>query len=88
LELIEGLRRYFSHLLQAGPFEFAAVDWDEALRNAHQISAGFASRLKSRSADVLHIAILEQINPDLFVSGDKDQLALATARGFRSARFY
>jgi hypothetical protein len=32
--------------------------------------------------------ILEQLNPDLFVSGDKDQLSLATARGFRSARFY
>jgi hypothetical protein len=87
-ELIEALRRYFSHLLQTGPFEFAAVDWDEAFKDAHQISAGFAARLKARSADVLHVAILEQLNPDLFVSGDKDQLTLATARGFRSARFY
>ncbi len=87
-ELIEALRRYFSHLLQAGPFEFAPVDWDEVLKDAHQISAGFAARLKARSADALHVAILEQLNPDLFVSGDKDQLALATARGFRSARFY
>jgi predicted nucleic acid-binding protein len=88
LELIEALRRYFSRLLQAGPFEFASVDWDKALQDAHQISAGFAARLKARSADVLHVAMLEQINPDLFVSGDKDQLTLATARGFRSARFY
>ena len=40
------------------------------------------------SADVLHVAILEQVNPDLFVSGDNDQLTLATARGFRSTRFY
>lgn len=87
-ELVETLRRYFSHLLQTGPFEFAAVDWDEVFKDAHQISAGFAARLKARSADVLHVAILEQLNPDLFVSGDKDQLALATARGFRSARFY
>jgi len=87
-ELIEALRRYFTHLLQTGPFELAAVEWDEALRDAHQISAGFAARLKARSADVLHVAILEQLNPDLFVSGDKDQLSLATARGFRSARFY
>ena len=30
--LIEGLRRYFSHLLHVGPFEFAAVDWDEVLK--------------------------------------------------------
>jgi len=87
-ELIEALRRFFSHLLQVGPFEWAAVDWDEALKDAHQISAGFAARLKARSADTLHVAILEQLNPDLFVSGDKDQLALATARGFRSVRFY
>ena len=87
-ELIEALRRYFSHLLHAGPFEFAAVDWDEVLKDAHQISAGFAARLKARSADTLHVAILEQLNPDLFVSGDKDQLMLATARGFRSVRFY
>jgi predicted nucleic acid-binding protein len=87
-ELIEALRRYFSHLLQVGPFESASVDWDEVLKDAHQISAGFAARLKARSADVLHVAMLEQLNPDLFVSGDKDQLALATARGFRSIRFY
>jgi predicted nucleic acid-binding protein len=87
-ELIEALRRYFSHLLQTGPFELAAVDWDEALKDAYQISAGFAARLKVRSADVVHIAILEQVNPDIFVAGDKDQLTLATARGFRSARFY
>jgi len=29
---------------------------------------------KARSADALHVAILEQLNPDLFVSGDRDQL--------------
>jgi predicted nucleic acid-binding protein len=87
-DLIEGLRRYFSHLLQVGPFEFAAVDWEDALQDAHQISAGFAARLKARSADVVHIAILEQVNPDIFVSGDKDQLTLATARGFRALRFF
>lgn len=88
LDLVEGLRRYFSRLIQAGPFDLVAVNWEEALQDAHQISAGFASRFKARSSDVLHVAMLEQINPDLFVSGDKDQLILATARGFRSARFY
>ena len=87
-ELIEALRRYFSHLLRLGPFEFAAVDWDEVLKDAYQISAAFAARLKARSADVLHVAVLDQLNPDLFVSGDKDQLTLAIARGFRSVRFY
>ena len=87
-ELVEGLRRYFAHLLETGPFEAVAVDWDEALKDAYQISAGFSTRLKVRSADALHVAMLEQLNPDLFVSGDQDQLLLATARGFRSERFY
>jgi predicted nucleic acid-binding protein len=87
-ELVEALRRYFSHLLNNGPFELPAVDWDEALKDAHQISAAFGAKFKARSADTLHVAILEQLNPDLFVSGDKDQLVLATARGFRSASFY
>jgi hypothetical protein len=59
----------------------------EALRDANQISAGFATRLKARSADTLHIAILEQINPDTFVSGDRDQVALAKARGFQAVSF-
>jgi hypothetical protein len=46
-----------------------------------------AARLKARSADTLHVAILEQINPDTFVSRDKDQIALANARGFRAVSF-
>jgi len=64
------------------------VDWDEALKDAHQISAGLSGRLKARSSDIWHVAMLEQINPDIFVSGDRDRLALATARGFQSACFY
>ena len=47
------------------------MDWDEVLKDAHQISAAFAARLKARSADVLHVAILEQLNPDLFVRAIK-----------------
>jgi hypothetical protein len=38
----------------------------------------------ARLADTLHVAILEQVNPDVFVTGDKDQLALAKARGFHA----
>lgn len=86
-ELVEALRRYFSHLAQVGPFEFVPVDWDDVLKDAHQISAAVAGRLKARSADVLHVAIVEQLNPDRFVSGDRDQLALAASRGFRVENF-
>lgn len=86
-EGIEALRRYFNRLLYSGPFDYERVDWQEVMRDANQISAGFAHRLKARSADILHIAILEQINPDTFVSGDQDQIALARARGFQSVSF-
>jgi predicted nucleic acid-binding protein len=84
---IEATRRYFKHLLYHGPFEYERVDWQEALRDCNQISAGFAARMKARSADTLHVALLEQVNPDLFVSGDRDQIALAKARGFRAVSF-
>ena len=39
-ELSEALRRYISHLLQVGPFGFAAVDWDEVLKDAHANHCG------------------------------------------------
>jgi hypothetical protein len=84
---VEALRRYLNHLLRDGPFEQERVDWQEVIREANQISAAFASRLKARSADTLHVAILEQLNPDLFVSGDRDQVALAVARGFQAVYF-
>jgi hypothetical protein len=35
-----------------------------------------------RSADTLHVALLEQLGPDLFVTRDKDRFDLAQARGF------
>ena len=37
---------------------------------------------------VLFGSILEQLNPDTFVTGDGDQAALAVARGFRAVTFY
>ncbi len=87
LELAEGLRRYFNHLVHQGPFEHERVDWQEVIRDANQISAGFAARTQARSADTLHVAILEQINPDVFVSGDRAQVRLAAARGFQAISF-
>jgi len=86
-ERMEALRRYFNHLLHHGSFDYERLDWQEVIRDCNQISAGFAARMKARSADILHVAILEQVNPDIFVSGDKDQIALAKARGFRAVSF-
>ena len=84
---IEAVRRLFRHLFRAGPLKRQSVDWFDALTDCQQISAAFGTRQKCRAADVLHIALLEQINPDLFVSGDRDQVALATARGFNAVLF-
>jgi len=47
-----------------------------------------ARQVFEASADVLNVAILEQLNPDLFVSGDKAQIVLAKARGFNCGTFY
>jgi predicted nucleic acid-binding protein len=83
---IESIRRLFKHWHRVGPFEFERTDWEEAIKDAHQISAALASRMKARAADALHVALLEQVNPDLFVTFDKEQALLATARGYHSLR--
>jgi hypothetical protein len=80
----EGLSRYFRHLHRAGQFEFAETDLAEAVRDSQQYSAAHGCTLAMRSADVLHVALLEQLNPDLFVTRDRRQHELAVARAFRS----
>ncbi len=85
---MEGRRRYFKHLFRAGPLERESVDWEDVLKDAHQVSSALAVRQRARAADVLHVAILEQINPDVFVTFDGDQAALATARGFQSVHLH
>jgi predicted nucleic acid-binding protein len=84
---IEAVRRLFKHLFSVGPLKRQAVDWFDAMTDCHQISAAFGTRQKCRAADTLHVALLEQINPDIFVSGDQDQVDLASARGYRAIRF-
>ena len=86
-ELTEALRRLFKRIIQTGRMEKQEVDWDLVLRDAAQISAARAATMKCRSADILHVAILEQFNPDIFVSGDSNQVALARTRGFNGVIF-
>lgn len=83
-EVPEGLRRYFKHLHRAGQFEFQETDLLEAVRDGQQYSTAHGCTLTMRGADVLHVALLEQLNPDLFVTRDRHQHALALARAFRS----
>jgi len=83
-EVPEALRRYSKHLHVAGKFTQVDTDMTEALHECQQISTAHGSTLRMRSADVLHVALLEQLQPDLFVTRDDDQHALARARAFQS----
>jgi len=67
-----------------GQFAIEDTSLGEAIQEANQMSAAHGCALRMRSADVLHVALLEQINPDLFVTRDKDQHALAKARAFNA----
>jgi predicted nucleic acid-binding protein len=80
----EALVRLFKQWHKAGPFELVSASCEEALRDCRQLSAAHANTSRMRSADVLHVALLEQIAPDLFLTRDGDQFALAQARGFKS----
>lgn len=82
--LAEALRRLFKHWHEAGNFSLEETDADQAVNDAAQISAALGNRFRIRAADLLHVALLEQINPDLFVTRDKDQHVLAAARAFNS----
>jgi predicted nucleic acid-binding protein len=80
----EALRRLLKHWHARGNFVFEETNLSEAVKEAMQLSAATATKLRMRSADVLHVALLEQINPDLFVTRDKDQYKLAVSRALKS----
>jgi predicted nucleic acid-binding protein len=78
----EGLIRMFRRLHTWGPFQAVDVDMELALADCHQLSAAAGSKVRMRSADVLHVALLEQLSADLFITRDADQFALAQSKGF------
>ncbi|MGO8765923.1 MAG: PIN domain-containing protein [Limisphaerales bacterium] len=82
--LAEALRRLFKYWHEAGSFSFEETDANQAIVEAAQISAALGTRHRVRAADLLHVALLEQITPDLFVTRDKDQHLLARALAFNS----
>ncbi len=79
---VEAIRRLFKHWHTRGPFREVETNLDVAGREARRMSATHATTLRMRAADVLHVALLEEINPDLFVTRDRDQHSLAVARAF------
>lgn len=83
-EQAEALRRLLKRWHTHGNFTQDTVNAGESIREAMQLSVAHATRLRMRSADVLHVSNLEQIDHDLFVTRDKEQHALAIARAFKS----
>lgn len=81
---IEAVRRMFKHLHKRGPFLKIDADMESAVTESERISTMFGTQLKMRSADVLHIGILDELQAELFVTRDKDQFALAQAMNFKS----
>ena len=78
----EGIRRLFKHWHGHGPFVLVEAEMGEAIAECQQLSAAHGAAWRMRSADVLHVALLEQITPDLFVTRDADQFQLAVQRAF------
>lgn len=81
---IEAVRRMFKHLHKRGPFLKIDADMESATVESERISTMFSTQLKMRSADVLHVGILDELQADLFVTRDKDQFALAQAMNYKS----
>lgn len=81
---IEAIRRLFKHWHRNGAFTRTEVDLPAALAEAQQLSSAHGNSLRMRSADVLHVAMMGELNPDLFITRDKDQHTLAVAAGVNS----
>jgi predicted nucleic acid-binding protein len=82
--VIEAIRRQLKHWHTRGVFQTEMPDLQEGVIECQQLSAACGTQLKMRSADVLHVALLEQLAPDLFLTRDKEQHALALNRAFPS----
>lgn len=82
---IAGVCKLFKRLQRDALFKETKTNWDTAFREANRLSSALGSQIKSRAGDSLHVALLAQLKPDIFVTFDKDQSVLAARRGFRTA---
>lgn len=73
--------RRVEEALAGGKLIHAPLPWTDALRKAEQLSADYAERIGSRSADTLHVAAAMLAGTRRFLSFDKRQRALARAAG-------
>jgi predicted nucleic acid-binding protein len=70
--------------LDDGTLLHEPLDWTESLRQAEAVAERLAWTKPCRSLDLWHVAIALEIQAGIFVTFDKDQLALAQAAGLRA----
>ena len=80
----EATVRLFKHWHRFGPFERTQPSLDEAMAECQILSAAHAASMTMRGADLLHVALLDQLAPDLFLTRDQQQFALAQTAGIPS----
>lgn len=69
------------HQAPSGIFENYPVAWPSAISQATKLAARYGASFKSRSLDVLHVAICVQLEVEHFWSFDSRQNELAKALG-------
>jgi predicted nucleic acid-binding protein len=77
----KALAHYLERDIRLGYFTHIEADWRDVLRTANEISIAHGFDYACRSADLLHVAYAKELSAQLFVSFDRDQLALARAVG-------
>ena len=77
----KALAHYLERDIRLGYFTHMEADWRDVLRAANEISIAHGFDYACRSADLLHVAYAKELSAQLFVSFDRDQLALARAVG-------
>ena len=75
--------RYVGEDLDDGTLVHEATDWTGSLRQAEDLGEKLAWTNPCRSLDLWHVAVAVEIKAEIFVTFDKDQLALAKAHGLK-----
>ncbi len=77
----ERVIRELEEQIEAGWFEVVSGDWCRVWQRAMGLSSRYASELKVRSLDILHVAFAMESGHKMFWTFDKRQRALAEATG-------
>jgi predicted nucleic acid-binding protein len=71
--------------LQEGILSHTRLDWNNALREAEEISASHLLHIGARSGDLLHVASAVVLDASEFCTFDERQTALARRAGLKVA---